>query len=137
MSAAPGPQPPSPAPPRRPAVAAAVAAAMLLLAAADWYFGLTFNAALLYSGVLLVCWWDRSERSVWVLAGGAVALTVVVGLVEPTDTRALVHRCAAVVSIVASAAILHAFFKSRREVDAYEADLRRRNEALEGSNREL
>jgi signal transduction histidine kinase len=118
-------------------VAAAVVASMLLLAGADWYFGLTFNAAILYSAVLLLCWWHRSARFVWSAAAGAVALTVLVGVLEPTDLRALLHRAAAVVSILASAGLLHALFNSRREVERYEADLRRRNEALEASNQEL
>jgi signal transduction histidine kinase len=126
-----------PARDRRPAVAAAVVAAMLVLAAADWHFGLTFNAAILYSAILLVCWWHRSVRFTWWAAAGAVALTVLVGSLEPTDVRALLHRGAAIVSILASAAVLHALFNSRREVDLYEADLRRRNEALEASNQEL
>jgi signal transduction histidine kinase len=110
---------------------------MLLLATADWHFGLVFNAAILYSALLLVCWWYRSVRFVWALAASAVVLTVLVGLIEPSDLRALLHRSAALVSIVASAALLHAFFNSRRQIESHEADLRRRNESLEASNREL
>jgi signal transduction histidine kinase/putative methionine-R-sulfoxide reductase with GAF domain len=122
---------------RRPAVPVAVVSAMLLLAAADWYLKLTFNAAILYSAVLLLCWWHRSVRCVWWSAAVAVALTVLVGFLEPTDLRAVLHRGAAVVSVLASAAVLHTLFNSRRAVDAYEDDLRRRNEALEQSNQEL
>ena len=131
------PSPPEPRPHRRPLVAAAAGAAVLLLAAADWHFGLTFNAAILYSAVMLACWWYRSIRFVWLLAAGALVLTVAVGLAEPTDLRALLHRAAAVVSVAAAATVLHAFFNSRDEVEAHERALRRRNEALEVSNREL
>ena len=129
--------PPSDPSHNRTAVAAAAAVGLALLAAADWYFGLTFNAAILYSAVLLVCWWCRSVRVVWSLAVTAVVLTVVVGLIESTDLRAFLHRSAAVVSIMASGAILHALFHSRREIEGHELALRRRNEALESSNREL
>jgi signal transduction histidine kinase len=128
---------PPPAPPTHRLAAAAVVAGILLLATADWYFGLTFNAAILYSAVVLVCWWHRSVRFVWGVAAAAVVLTVVVGVVEPTDRRAFVHRSSAIVSIIASAALLHALFRTRGRVEEHEQALRRRNEALEASNREL
>ena len=118
-------------------VGGAAAAGIVALAVTDWYFGLTFNAAVLYSALLLVCWWHRSTRLVWSLAAAALVLNVVVGLIEPTDLRALLHRSAAAVSIVASAALLHALFASRREVEAHEEALRLRNASLEASNREL
>ena len=131
-------QPPQPqTPPARNLAAAAAVAGIVALATADWYFGLTFNAAILYSAVVLVCWWHRSVRLVWALAALSLALTVAVGLLEPTDLRAFLHRAAAVVSILASAALLHALFRTRGRVFEHEEALRRRNEALEASNREL
>src|SRR5688572_6374037 len=109
---------------RRRAAAASVAV-IPLLAVADWYFQLTFNASILYSAVLLFCWWYRSVRLVWALAAVAVGLTLFVAVLEPTDLRAGLHRGSAVVSILATAAILHAFINSRREVEAHELSLRR------------
>ena len=134
MSGAAVPPPPSGG---RPTVAALVATGAAVLAAADWYFQLAFNAAILYSALLLLCWWHPRPRLVWPLAAAAVILTVAAGFLEPTDRRAALHRASACVSIVASAAVLHALFRSRRQVEAHELALLRRNEALEASNREL
>ena len=129
--------PPPPAPHGNRLAAAAVVAGIVALACADWYFGLTFNAAILYSALVLVCWWHRSVRFVWAMAAAAVVLTVVVGVLEPTEVRAFVHRSAAIVSIIASATLLHALFKTQDRVQEHEEALSRRNEALEASNREL
>jgi PAS domain S-box-containing protein len=122
---------------RRPLAAAVAIVGVLGLAVSDWYFGLTFNSAILYSSLLLVCWWYRSVRLVWALAGVMIVATVAGALLEPTDLRALLHRIVAVVSVVASATILHGFLRSRRQLDVQQETLRLRNEALEASNREL
>jgi PAS domain S-box-containing protein len=136
MNGAPRPSPPSPTH-RSPLAAAVAFVGVLALAASDWYFGLTFNSAILYSSLLLICWWYRSIRLVWTLAGVMIVATVVGGFVEPTDLRSSLHRGAAAVSVIASAAILHGFLRSRREIEAQQESLRLRNEALEASNREL
>src|SRR5688572_20431758 len=120
---------PAARPDRRTAAAVVAAVGIVSLSALDWYLGLTFNAAILYSALLLVCWWHHSLRFVWALTGAAVVLTIAIGFLEPTDVRAFLHRSAAVVSIVASAALLHALFVSRRKVEGHEESLRLRNEA--------
>jgi PAS domain S-box-containing protein len=127
------------------------AAILLSLAVADYYAGLAFNSSVAYPTVLLICWWARRRRVLWPLTILAVALTIIVHLLEHGDTRALLHRMLGLTTLFVTATVFHWLIgaletraqqaeelkSSNDEIAAREQDIATQNEELRSQTEEL
>lgn len=126
-------------PAERPRRGMALLAVVLLvvLAVIDVITGLHFNSSIAYSSVLILCWWARDRRFIWLLAAMAIALTIGVGLYETSDTRATAHRLLSVATVVTAAITFHHLLRVRRNLEQSLETVAHRSADLEDLNQEL
>src|SRR4051794_17552435 len=120
------------------ALAAAIAVGLIaLLYWADVYFGLAFNAAIIYPTLLLVSLVRRNRVVLWLVTLAALIAIVAAQFAEHGDTRSLLHRGMSCVTLIAATVVFDILIKSRRVLEVREAEALARRAELEASNAEL
>ncbi|HWP40544.1 MAG TPA: ATP-binding protein, partial [Tepidisphaeraceae bacterium] len=112
-------------------------AAVVSLATIDALSGIGFNASIIYPSLLVVCWWVRSRRFLWALAGLSLIATLVAGLLEAGDQRAWLHRGMSLTALLVGSIVFHNLLSTWRAMDQTAAELRAREHDIAAQNEEL
>src|ERR1700733_6937026 len=96
---------------------------LLVLSVADVLLGTQINTSIVYPSLLLVCWWIRDRRFLWIYTALLIAATIGAAICEGADTRGWVHRSMTIPAILATAAIFHILLRSWQIGDATRQEL--------------
>jgi signal transduction histidine kinase len=118
-------------------VASLAIALVLALYWIDVHWGAAINSSILYPVLLLICLARRNRVVLWLVALAGLIATVAADIAEHADTRELIQRCMGAAALIATAVVFDIFIKSRRALEAREAEVSARNAELQATNTEL
>ncbi|HEY1628712.1 MAG TPA: histidine kinase dimerization/phospho-acceptor domain-containing protein, partial [Tepidisphaeraceae bacterium] len=121
-----------------PLLAAAIGIILVIaLAIIDVYYGVKVNTSSLFPTLLLVCWWARDRRFLWLFTALCIAAVIAAGVLEQSDSRAWLHRCMAIAALLAMAGITHYLLFSWQIIGDKNDQLKSRSDDLARANADL